>query len=152
VGFKFSPGNSKKINRYRGQAAYTTLGALIGRFYDYNAYIDGEWESIFNSSRIEKAIGKKTLEDLKHLIPENVYFEKLIETWPFPTLWINRDLQYMEEVPSDEDIRKSKYSRITMPTFMDNIAMQKLAEKVGFIKYAVIERDGLQFPRYKRKV
>lgn len=79
VGFKFSPGNSKKINRYRGQAAYTTLGALIGRFYDYNAYIDGEWESIFNSSRIEKAIGKKTLEDLKHLIPENVYFEKLID-------------------------------------------------------------------------
>lgn len=98
--------DGKKINRYRGQAAYTALGVLIGRFFDYNAYIDSEWESIFNSSRVEKAFGKKTLKDLELLIPENTSFEKIIETWPFPTRWINKDLQYMEEMPPNEDIRK----------------------------------------------
>jgi hypothetical protein len=98
--------DGQKIHRYRGQAAYTTLGALIGRFFDYDAYIDSEWESIFNSRRIEKALGKKTLEDLEHLIPEKVYFEKLIDTWPFPAKWINMGIQYVEGMPSDEDIRK----------------------------------------------
>jgi hypothetical protein len=43
--------DGQRINRYRGQAAYVTLGALIGRFFDYDAYIDSEWESIFNSTR-----------------------------------------------------------------------------------------------------
>ena len=35
---------------------------------------------------------------------------------------------------------------------IENIAMQKIAEKLGFIKYAVLERDGWKFPRYKRKI
>jgi GNAT superfamily N-acetyltransferase len=51
-----------------------------------------------------------------------------------------------------EEARKRAIETAYTSTFMDNIAMQKLAEKVGFIKYAVIERDGLQFPRYRRKV
>jgi ribosomal protein S18 acetylase RimI-like enzyme len=51
-----------------------------------------------------------------------------------------------------EEARKRAIETVYTSTFMDNIAMQKLAEKVGFIRYAIIERDGLQFPRYKRKV
>jgi len=37
-------------------------------------------------------------------------------------------------------------------TGIDNIAMQQLAQKLGFTKYAVLERDGGKFPRYKRKI
>jgi len=51
-----------------------------------------------------------------------------------------------------EEARKRAIQTAYTSTFMDNIAMQKLAEKVGFIRYAVMERDGLQFPRYKRKI
>jgi len=51
-----------------------------------------------------------------------------------------------------KEARKRAIETVYTSTFFDNIAMQKLAEKLGFIKYAVIERDGLQFPRYKRKV
>jgi len=37
-------------------------------------------------------------------------------------------------------------------TGIENVAMQKLAEKLGFVKYAVLERDGSKFPRYKREI
>ncbi len=37
-------------------------------------------------------------------------------------------------------------------TRIDNVAMQQLAQKLGFTKYAVLERDGWKFPRYKRKI
>jgi len=37
-------------------------------------------------------------------------------------------------------------------TGIDDIAMQRLAEKVGFVKYAILERDGCRFPRYKREI
>ena len=50
------------------------------------------------------------------------------------------------------EARKRAIENAYTSTFIDNVAMQKLAEKLGFIKYAVIERDGLQFPRYKRKL
>jgi len=37
-------------------------------------------------------------------------------------------------------------------TGIENIAMQKLAEKLGFTQYAIIEKEGWRFPRYKRRI
>ena len=37
-------------------------------------------------------------------------------------------------------------------TGIENIGMQKLAEKLGFTRYAVPEKDGTTFPRYKRQI
>lgn len=37
-------------------------------------------------------------------------------------------------------------------TGIENIAMQKLAEKCGFTRYAVLEKNGWRFPRYKRRI
>lgn len=51
-----------------------------------------------------------------------------------------------------KEARKRAIETVYTSTFIDNVAMQKLAEKLGFFKYAVIERDGTKFPRYKRKV
>jgi hypothetical protein len=79
----------------------------------------------------EKALGKKALEDLEHLIPEKVYFEKLIETWPFPAWWMNRDLQYMEEMPSDEDIRKMIIK--TYEIYL-NYAIRRLKKFASFLE------------------
>jgi len=51
-----------------------------------------------------------------------------------------------------KEAKKRGIETIYTSTGNENIAMQKLAEKLGFIKYAVVERDGWKFPRYKRKI
>ena len=35
---------------------------------------------------------------------------------------------------------------------VENIGMQKLAEKLGFARYAISEKDGWRFSRYKRRI
>jgi len=37
-------------------------------------------------------------------------------------------------------------------TGIENIGMQRLAEKLGFIRYAIIEKNGWKFTRYKREI
>jgi len=51
-----------------------------------------------------------------------------------------------------EEAKKRGIETAYTSTGIDNIAMQQLAQKLGFTKYAVLERDGWKFPRYKRKI
>lgn len=91
--------DGKRIERFRGVAANKCLEALIGRFLDYTdnkAY-----------DKIKEAFGRQTLKELGLLTPETVSFEKVIETYPFPAMWMNRDLQYMDETASAEDVRRT---------------------------------------------
>jgi len=89
--------DGKQIERFRGVAANKCLEALIGRFLDYTELDD----------KIEEAFGKQTLRELGLLTPETVSFEMLIATSPFPAMWMNRDLQYLDETVSTEDVRRT---------------------------------------------
>jgi len=47
------------------------------------------------------------------------------------------------------EAKKRGIRTVYTSTAIENFAMQKLAEKIGFVKYAVLERNGQEFPRYK---
>jgi len=51
-----------------------------------------------------------------------------------------------------KEAKKRGIETVYTSTGIENIALQKIAEKLGFIRYAVLERDGWKFPRYKRKI
>jgi len=51
-----------------------------------------------------------------------------------------------------KEAKKRGIETVYISTGIENIAMQKLAEKLGFIKYAILERDGWNFSRYRRKI
>jgi len=50
------------------------------------------------------------------------------------------------------EAKKRGIRTVYTSTGIENFAMQKLAEKLGFVKYAILVKNGLKFPRYKRNI
>jgi len=51
-----------------------------------------------------------------------------------------------------EEAKSRGFETAYTSTGIENVAMQKLAEKCGFTKYAVLEKNDQKFPRYKRRI
>jgi len=51
-----------------------------------------------------------------------------------------------------EGAKRRGFETAYTSTGIENVAMQKLAEKCGFTEYGVLEKNGSKFPRYKRRI
>ena len=51
-----------------------------------------------------------------------------------------------------EEAKRQGFETAYTSTGIENVAMQKLAEKCGFTKYAILEWNNRKFPRYKRRI
>jgi len=145
--------------------AFLELGRVIGKvpgvwgknpqddFLDHlQAMKEGKKIFLFGISKKHILIGFVVVHLFKRLDPTRFDRESCTIGVAVHPEYRRRDIGTQLIQRALKEAKERGIREVYTSTGIENIGMQRLAEKLGFIRYAIIEKNGWKFTRYKREI